>query len=300
MVPTDTEDDVLLAQLAEQAAQEGREFPNQKSKLLRPKSVEGSETRFLDIVQENLAKTGVQNTKKGERLVFLALEPWPNGRYVQFDGRYTENGREKKAAICVGPEYGTVTRSLMVQAAREASDYFDTLVILGFAFEAHADGDLLNIGRLTVLRARMNNDLHMADRLKSGKSGNLFVMFGEPDIELRQTADDKIEIEIKGVDIFDPTTGDVKASGPDDIACWFIDTDYNDEAFFVRHAYFSGGGPDPFKRLKSTLKAEINREAWESLYSTVSRPFDRPSTGRVAVKAINHYGDEVLKVFTVS
>ena len=299
IVPTDAEDEVLLEQLEAEAAEEGRELTYQKSKRLRPKSVEDGETRFLDIVQENLATAGVQNTKKGERLEFLTLDPWPNERHVQFEGRYTENGREKKAAICVGPEYGTVTRSLMVQAAREAADYFDILIVLGFAFEAHADEDLLNIGRLPVLRARMNNDLHMADRLKSGKSGNLFVLFGEPDIELRETSGNKLEIEIKGVDIFDPTTGDVKASGPDDIACWFIDTDYNDEAFFVRHAYFSGGGPDPFKRLKTTLKAEINQEAWATLYSTISRPFEKPSTGRIAVKAINHYGDEVLKVFNV-
>lgn len=299
IVPTDAEDEVLLDQLASEAAEKGHELSQPKSKRLRPKSVEEGETRFLDVVQENLAKAGVQNTKKGERLEFLALDIWPSGRYIQLEGRYTENGRDKKAAICVGPEYGTVTRSLMVQAAREAADYFDILVVLGFAFEAHADEDLLNIGRLTVLRARMNNDLHMADRLKSGKSGNLFVVFGEPDIELRKSEKNKLEVEIKGVDIFDPTTGDVKASGPDDIACWFIDTDYNDEAFFVRHAYFSGGGSDPFKRLKTTLKAEINEDAWASLYSTISRPFDMPSTGRIAVKAINHYGDEALKVFDV-
>ena len=299
IVPTDADDEALLQQITDESTKEGGKIPEQKSKRLRPKSVEEGETKFLDIVQENLAKAGVQNTKKGERLEFIALDPWLNGRYIQFEGRYMENSKEKKAAIFVGPEYGTVTKSLMSQAAKEAADYFDILVVLGFAFEAHADEDVLNIGRLPVLRARMNNDLHMADRLKSGKSGNLFVVFGEPDIELLKADGDKLKVEIKGVDIFDPTTGDIKASGPDDIACWFIDTDYNDEAFFVRHAYFSGGGPDPFKRLKTTLKAEINEEAWSSLYSTVSRPFEKPSTGRIAVKAINHYGDEVLKVFDV-
>ena len=299
IVPADADDEALLQQITDESTKEGGKIPEQKSKRLRPKSVEEGETKFLDIVQENLAKAGVQNTKKGERLEFIALDPWLNGRYIQFEGRYMENSKEKKAAIFVGPEYGTVTKSLMSQAAKEAADYFDILVVLGFAFEAHADEDVLNIGRLPVLRARMNNDLHMADRLKSGKSGNLFVVFGEPDIELLKADGDKLKVEIKGVDIFDPTTGDIKASGPDDIACWFIDTDYNDEAFFVRHAYFSGGGPDPFKRLKTTLKAEINEEAWSSLYSTVSRPFEKPSTGRIAVKAINHYGDEVLKVFDV-
>ena len=297
VLPTDAGDEALLQQLADEIDDESKMILGQTSRRVRPKSVENGETKFLDIIHDNLAKAGVQNTKEGERLEFLALDPWVKGRYIQFEGQYMESGRKRKAAICVGPEYGTVTRSLMVQAAREAADFFDILVVLGFAFEAHADESLLNIGRLTVLRARMNNDLHMGDRLKSGKSGNLFVVFGEPDIELRRVGEGKLEVEIKGVDIFDPTTGDVNASSPDDIACWFIDTDYNDEAFFVRHAYFSGGGPDPFKRLKTTLKSEINEDAWATLYSTVSRPFDPPSTGRIAVKAINHYGDEVLKVF---
>ena len=149
------------------------------------------------------------------------------------------------------------------------------------------------------MRARLNSDLHMADKLKAGKSGNLFVVFGEPDIELRQREDGQLEAEILGVDIFDPTTGEVKSSGPDDIACWFIDTIYNEEAFFVRHAYFSGGGQDPYKKLKNTLKADIDPAAWDALYDTVSRPFARPDTGRIAVKAINHYGDEVLRVFVL-
>ena len=291
IVPTNVENEVL---------EDGKNIPKGPNQHLRPKSVENSETRFLDIIYENLRSAGVQNTKKDERLEFTTLEPWVNGLYVQFEGRYMENDKEKKAAVCIGPEYGTVTKRLMTKAAHEAADFFDILIILGFAFEAHADEDLLNIGKMTVLRARMNSDLHMADRLKAGKSGNLFVVFGEPDIELHETDDDKLKIEIKGIDIFDPTTGEVKASAPDEIACWFIDTDYNNEAFFVRHAYFSGNGKDPFKRLKATLKAEINEDAWETLYSTTSRAFEKPSTGRIAVKAINHYGDEVLKVFNVS
>ncbi|MDA7988314.1 MAG: site-specific DNA-methyltransferase [Alphaproteobacteria bacterium] len=299
IIPTDTDDEALLAHLEERALAEGKPAPERESRRLRPRSVENGETRFHEVVFENLKAAGVQNTKKGERLEFVSLEPWLDSQHIQFEGRYEENGREKKAAVCVGPEYGTVTRSLMVQAAREASDHFDLLVILGFAFEAHADEAIIHLGRMPVLRARMNNDLHMADRLKAGKSGNLFVVFGEPDIELRELAGDMLEVEIKGVDIFDPTTGEVKASGPGDIACWFIDTDYNEEAFFVRHAYFSGGGPDPYKRLKTTLKAEINQEAWETLYSTVSRPFPKPDSGRIAVKAINHFGDEVLKVFNL-
>lgn len=110
---------------------------------------------------------------------------------------------------------------------------------------------------------------------------------------------DRVRVEILGLDIFDPTTGEVRSSSVDDIAAWFIDTDYDGESFFVRHAYFLGGN-DPYKRLKTTLKAEIDEEAWATLYSPVSRPFDKPQTGRIAVKVINHYGDEVLKVYAVT
>ena len=107
-----------------------------------------------------------------------------------------------------------------------------------------------------------------------------------------------LQVEIKGVDIYNPATGEVSSSEAEkDIACWFIDTDYNEEAFFVRHAYFSGGGKDPLKKLKTTLKSDINKATWESLYTTTSRPFAEPASGKIAVKAINHYGDEVLRVF---
>jgi adenine-specific DNA-methyltransferase len=144
----------------------------------------------------------------------------------------------------------------------------------------------------------MGNDLHLANSLRSQSNANLFVIFGEPDITIHNDEDGRARVEILGLDIFDPTTGEVRSSSLDDIAAWFIDTDYDGESFFVRHAYFLGGN-DPYKRLKTTLKAEIDEEAWATLYSPVSRPFDKPETGRIAVKVINHYGDEVLKVYTV-
>jgi adenine-specific DNA-methyltransferase len=155
----------------------------------------------------------------------------------------------------------------------------------------------MSLGRLIVLKARMNQDLHMKELKKTG-AGNLFVVFGEPDIAIRALKGDQCEVEIKGVDVFDPTTGEVRASTTDDIACWFIDTDYDEESFFVRHAYFLGAR-DPYERLKRTLKAEIDEAAWATLYKATSRPFPKPKSGRIAVKVINHYGDEVLKVYSV-
>ena len=188
-------------------------------------------------------------------------------------------------------------------AAREAGDAgFDLLTACAFNYEAHAT-EFNKLGRIPVLKARMNADLHMAGDLKKTGKGNLFVIFGEPDIDILEATSDEaeprqVQVRVNGVDVFHPDTGEVRSDGPDGIACWFIDTDYNEESFFVRHAYFLGAN-DPYKALKTTLKAEINEEAWETLHSDTSRPFDRPESGRIAVKVINHLGDEVMKVFRV-
>ncbi len=205
---------------------------------------------------------------------------------------------EQRAAIFIGPEFGTVTRPDLVTAAREAGDAdFDCLIACAFNYEAHAT-EFSKLGRLPVLKARMNADLHMAEDLKNTGKGNLFVIFGEPDIAILPAADGQVRIKINGVDVFHPSTGEVRSDGPEGIACWFIDTDYNEESFFVRHAYFLGAA-DPYKALKTTLKAEINEEAWATLNSDTSRPFPKPASGRIAVKVINHLGDEVMKVFRV-
>jgi len=204
---------------------------------------------------------------------------------------------EKRAAIFIGPQFGTVQRAdLVAAAAREAADCgFDVLIACAFNYEAHAT-EFSNLGRIPVLKARMNADLHMAEDLKNNGKGNLFVIFGEPDITLLPAPDGKLRIKVNGVDVFKPQTGEVTSHGADGIACWFIDTDYNEESFFVRHAYFLGAN-DPYSALKTTLKAEINAEAWATLNSDTSRAFDKPKNGRIAVKVINHLGDEVMKVF---
>lgn len=192
-----------------------------------------------------------------------------------------------------------MSRADLVAATREAGDAgFDVLISCAFSYDAHS-ADLSQLGRIRILKARMNADLHMADELKNTGAGNLFVIFGEPDIDITPVEDGQIQVKIHGIDVFHPQSGEVRSSNPDEIACWFIDTDYNEESFFVRHAYFLGAS-DPYKSLKTTLKAEIDEEAWESLYSDTSRPFDKPKSGRIAVKVINHLGDEVMKVFSVS
>jgi len=257
----------------------------------------GDEADFAQVILENLKTSGIQQAHKEDKIDFTAITGWP-GRFICAEGRYVEGARERRAGIFIGPEFGTVSRPDLVAAAREAGDAgFDVLVACAFNFDAHS-AEFDKLGRVPVLKARMNADLHMADDLKNTGKGNLFVIFGEPDIEIRDAGDDKIQVKINGVDVFHPQTGEIESSGADGIACWFIDTDYNEESFFVRHAYFLGAG-DPYKALKTTLKAEIDRDAWESLHSDTSRPFDKPKSGRIAVKVINHLGDEVMKVFSV-
>jgi adenine-specific DNA-methyltransferase len=278
------EDDELIDPLVKQKEQAGY----------------GESRSFVDIILENLKSAGVQQAHKEGRIQFTSLVPWP-GDLVCAEGTYTEGegGAEKRAAIFIGPEFGTVARADLVAAAREAGDAdFDVLIACAFNFEARTT-EFDKLGRLPVLKARMNADLHMADELKNTGSGNLFVIFGEPDIDLIEETDGMVRVKVNGVDIFKPQLGKVESSNTDEIACWFIDTDYNEESFFVRHAYFLGAA-DPYKSLKTTLKAEINPDTWDTLYSDISRPFEKPKSGRIAVKVINHLGDEVMKVFRVS
>jgi adenine-specific DNA-methyltransferase len=258
---------------------------------------DGGAGQFELMIIDNLKKAGVQNTVKNERLKFDRLESYA-GEWLHAEGEYTEqDGTSRRVAVCIGPEYGTVSADLVKDAAKEAVKGvgFDLLIVCGFAFNANVAEDAKQYGKLTVLPTRMNPDLSMGDELlKTTGAGNLFMVFGEPDVDISQK-DGKVVVEIKGVDVYDPTTGEIRNSSTDDIACWFIDTDYNEESFFVRHAYFTGAD-QPYERLKKALKAEIDEAAWASLYSTVSRPFNPPKTGKIAIMVINHYGDEFLNV----
>ena len=252
---------------------------------------------FAELILENLRTAGVQQAHKEDKINFNSLVPWA-GTYLCAEGYYQEGDKPKRVAIFIGPEFGTVQRVDLVAAAKEAADAkFDALIACAFSFDAHTT-DLTKIGSLQILKARMNADLHMAADLKSTGKGNLFVIFGEPDIDLLTEADGQVRIKIKGVDVFKPQSGKVESSNTDEIACWFIDTDYNEESFFVRHAYFLGAN-DPYDSLKKTLKAEIDESAWETLHSDTSRPFPKPKSKRIAVKVINHLGDEVMRIFPV-
>ena len=271
---------------------------------------------FVEMVLDNIAKAGVQNGYRNERLDLDWVEPY-GGPWIHALGGFTDaDGADLTVAISVGPEAGTVGREHVAEAAKEAAREAraDLLLICAYAFDAGA-GEQANtetdtehtfsvdgrrqVGRLQVLNVRINADLMMDDDLKNTGAGNLFTVFGQPDITINPVDDDTITVRLSGLDIYDPNKGTVRSTDADDIACWFIDTNYNDDAFFVRHAYFSGSVGGTFDALKRTLRSEINFEAWEALNRTESLPFPRPATNKIAVKAINHYGDEALRVFTL-
>ncbi len=258
--------------------------------------------QFETMILDNLRKAGVQNTVKNERLVFDRLEPLA-GTWLQASGSYTDaDGKSRRVAVSIGPEHGTVGPNQVKEAAKEAvlGVGYDVLIVCGFAFDPHVSEEAKRYGKLQVLSARMNPDLSMGDELlKKTGAGNLFMVFGEPDVRIEgQDKSGDLIVHLDGLDVYDPTTGAIRSHTTDDIACWFIDTNYDGESFFVRHAYFTGAD-EPYEKLKRALKAEIDEAAWSTLYSTVSRPFAQPETGKIAVKVINHYGDEVLKVFDV-
>jgi adenine-specific DNA-methyltransferase len=264
---------------------------------------------FGRMILDNLKRAGVQNTYKNERMQFDSLDPWP-GQWIHGSGSYADKqGKPVRVAVCIGPEHGTVGAELIKEAAKEAvrGVGFDTLIVAGFAFDPSVSEEAKRYGNLVVLPVRINADIAMDGLLKKTGAGNLFMIFGEPDLAVLPAKDEDgkpaVQVELRGLDVYDPTSGEVRSSSTDDIACWFIDTNYNGEAFFVRHAYFTGSGSEkgegPYDKLKRALKADIDEGAWSALYSTTSRPFAKPTTGKIAVKVINHYGDEVLHVYPV-
>ncbi len=258
-----------------------------------------SEARnFTQMILDNLKTAGVQQVHKDDHIVFTNLTQWP-GRYIHASGIYENNeNTTRRAAIFIGPEFGTVSRPDLAAAVREAAEHhFDILIACAFNYDAHA-ADFEGL-KIPVLKARMNADLHMADNLSNTGKGNLFVVFGEPDISIEDGDEtETVRVKLNGMDVYHPNTGEVRSDDIKSIACWFIDTDYDEESFFVRHAYFLGA-KDPYKALNTSLKAEIDDDAWSTLYSDVSRPFAKPKSGRIAVKVINYLGDEVMKVYRV-
>jgi len=176
----------------------------------------GGKADFASIILENLRAAGVQQTHKEDKIDFTSLNPWP-GNLVCAEGRYDEGGDgsgqiQRRAAIFIGGEFGTVTRADLVVAANEAAEAnFDCLIACAFNYEARVT-DFNKLGKIRILKARMNADLHMAGDLRNTGKGNLFVIFGEPDLEVLHLENNRLAIKIRGVDVFHPSLGKVESN----------------------------------------------------------------------------------------
>lgn len=257
-----------------------------------------STENYVNTIIENMRRSGIQTGDKGARVEFENLDILPGGPEIQARGEYRVEGGLKTAAVAIGPEFGSIDDDIIRDAIVKAKQFADLLIVAGTSFDASASTEPSEVNGMRVMKVKINPDLSMGDLLKKTQAANLFMAFGEPDIRVKTTPEGVV-IEIVGVDVYDPVKGEIRSSGsgnPEhDIACWFIDTNYDGKSFFVSHAYFLGDN-EPFEKLKKALKAEISEEAWDSMNSTISRPFPMPKYGKIAVKAINHYGDEVMKV----
>ena len=251
-------------------------------------------------ILEHLKTGGVQNRLQEQRITFDWMEEHP-GEWLHAEAVRTDtDGNPQSVAISIGPQHDTVGRQWIEAAAKEAMrrmPKFNMLIVTGFAFEGYTADEDTRMGPLTILPVKMSPEL-MVRELKNTGQGNLFMVFGEPDVEIETHQDGTVSVKLLGVDVYDPKQGLTRSDTPEDIACWFIDTAYNGEAFFVRHAYFTGAD-EPYKQLQRALNSEIDAEAWEALYRTESLPFTKPESGKIAVKVINHYGDEVMKEYKV-
>lgn len=255
---------------------------------------------FAHKVVENLRKYGIQTWIKAERLVFETLDIISNP-LIQASWDYLENGKIKKAGVLIWPEYWSIDDDMINDAIKQTSKHIDLLIVAGVSFTGSAfttSDTAFDNPNFKCIKVKINPDLAMDDLLKKTSSGNIFMTFWEPDISVEKTSTNLIQITVHGVDIYDATTGQIRKWTDNEIACRFIDANYNETSFFVTHAYFTWWDK-PFEKLRKTLKAEINEEAWEQIYTTVSAPISVPSTGKIAIKVINHYWDEVMKVIEV-
>jgi adenine-specific DNA-methyltransferase len=214
----------------------------------------------------------------------------------------------KSVALVFGPENGAVNQGLVYQAAIEAAaKKYTHLYVTGFAIEPNARELIEKCDQVVGIPAtyvQATPDLMMGDLLKNMRSSQVFSVCGMPEAELRrvkpQSKDElqKYEVELFGLDVFDPTTMEVLNRRGDEVPAWFLDTDYNGLCFHVSQAFFPKTGA--WENLKKALSGDYEETVWDHLAGTVSAPFEAGDYGQVAVKVIDERGNELLIVKPMS
>ncbi|MCY4422473.1 MAG: site-specific DNA-methyltransferase [Acidimicrobiaceae bacterium] len=252
---------------------------------------------FSEAVEAALMNHTINGGRDNTDMTIRALEPWPgDSELLAWKATYTINGgaAEYTAAVMVAAEDVTVPGEMVREAAREITDSAeraDVLLVVAYAYAADAPA---KVGRITVARAQMNRDL-MIRELSAETGHEAFVIIGEPDIRILDNyPNGQIAVEVQGYDTFDPATGNASEGGPDDVACWMLDTDHDGESFYARRIHFPGADKD--RQIKKLLK-ELGRNAddveQEALTAMRSAPFDPPERGRIAVKIVTATGMEM-------
>ena len=252
---------------------------------------------FSEAVEAALLNHTINGGRDNADMTIRTLEPWPSdSNLLAWKAIYTINGgaAEHTAAVMVAAEDVTVPGEMVREAAREITDSAeraDVLLVVAYAYAADAPA---TVGRITIARAQMNRDL-MIRELSDEKGHVAFVIIGEPDIHILDNyPDQQIAVEIHGYDTFDPATGQAAEGGPDDVACWMLDTDHDGESFYARRIHFPGADNDrQIKKLLRELGKNADDVEHEALTAMRSAPFDPPERGRIAVKIITATGMEM-------
>jgi adenine-specific DNA-methyltransferase len=275
--------------------------------------------RFTERIFEHLKSAGIKNGDKNETAVFNRVDLInEDSGALHAEGWYASVEGERKAYLHIGPQFGTVSKKAVndaIKASRQRADA-DWLVILGFGFESDVDNRQvsLKLGSFEVTKVRMHDDLMQEGLIKKDKKAASFVTIGEPDIGLIRTGD-TAQVEIRGLDIYDPVKDEVKGRSVADISYWMLDDDYDGANFVTRQVFFCGGDKDEFDKFKRglnslavastkraaerTLKIEIDDEAFERLYGFRSHPVPAARGRRLAVRVLSQFGEESTKVLTL-
>ncbi len=255
----------------------------------------GSGTDFILNLIELLRKDGLTRMGGGV-LKFVRLNPIPSGGVLHAEGELeTKNGKGKTVAVSFGPQYGPVTVKQVEQAIQSARGRYDGVAFVGFTFDASAQEFMKKELPLTVMGAYIAPDVLVGDLLKAPKGSQLFTMFGSADIEVKETKEG-YAVKVNGVDLYDPNTGQVVSDQGDQIAAWFLDVDYDQRTFNICQAFFPGGGQNPWEKLARALRGSIKEDAFEALRGMESLPFQLGAERRIAVKVIDHRGNEMMEV----
>jgi adenine-specific DNA-methyltransferase len=263
---------------------------------------------YADLTIELLRRSGI-TFPGGKQMNLENLRPTMSAGFVHAEGEATQNGGKIRVAVSLGPRYGPITAKQVDEAIRSSYRMgFNVLVFAGFAFDPEAQATIQKnpVPKLKVQMAHISPDVIVgaysdSPLLKTTKTSQLFTVFGEPDVKLEKNKDG-FTVGLCGVDLYDPTTGEVHSSAADEIPAWFLDEDYDGYTFRMCQAFFpkEATAKNPWDRLENALRGLVDKEKMEKFRGTESLPFKTGPQQQIAVKVIDIRGNEVMVVKSLS